>query len=64
MEQRDSLRHWVIAREFQGSGGNVEPLALEILKDALDFFAPIGKVFFFSVTYDVSVVEKAFSRLI
>ena len=55
---------WVIAREFKGSGENVERLAHEILKDALDTDAPIGEVFKCSVGEAVSAVEEAIGRLI
>ena len=34
---------WVIAREFKGSGENVERLAHEILKDALALMRPSAK---------------------
>jgi len=54
---------WVIAREFRGSGENVERLAHEILKDALDTDAPIGEVFKCSVAEAVSAVEEAIGRL-
>ena len=54
---------WVIAREFKGSGENVEHLAHEILKDAPDTDAPIGEVFKCSVAEAVSAVEEAIGRL-
>ena len=54
---------WVIAREFRGFGENVERLAHEILKDALDTDAPIGEVFECSVEEAVSAVEEAIGRL-
>ena len=54
---------WVIAREFKGSGENVERLAHEILKDVLDAKAPIGEVFKCSVAEAVSAVEEAIGRL-
>jgi len=54
---------WVIAREFRGSGENVERLAHQILKDALDIDSPIGEVFKFSVEEAVSAVEEAIGRL-
>ena len=54
---------WVIAREFEGSGENVERLAHEILRDALDTDAPIGEVFKCSVAEAVSAIEEAIGRL-
>ena len=54
---------WAIAREFRESGENVERLAHEILKDALDTDAPIGEVFRCSVAEAVSAVEEAIGRL-
>ncbi len=55
---------WVIARKFKGSGENVERLAHEILKDALDTDAPIGEVFKCSVAEAVSAIEEAINRRI
>ena len=54
---------WVIAREFRGSGENVERLAHKILKDFLDVKAPIGEVFKCSIAEAVSAVEEAIGRL-
>ena len=53
---------WVIAREFKGSGENVERLAHEILKNALDTDAPIGEVFKCSVAEAVGAVKEAIRR--
>ena len=50
---------WVIAREFQGYGENIERIAHEILKNALDKEAPIGEVFKCSVDEAVRAVEEA-----
>ena len=54
----------MIAREFKGFGENVERIAHEILKDALDTDAPIGGVFKWSVAEVVRTVEEAISCLI
>ena len=54
---------WVIATEFRGSGENIERIAHQILKDALDIDAPIGEVFKCSVEEAVSAVEEAIGRL-
>ena len=49
----------MIAREFQEYGENIERIAHEILKDALDTDAPIGEVFRCSVVEAVRAVEEA-----